>query len=513
MTSRAILNGWPIVPPSRRAGVAQNIIAPTISGSFVVGQVLTLSNGSWIGFPSLTYSVQWLRNGLPIDGATGSTYTLVDADAGIQISAAVIASNPYGNVSATTAASAVTQGGVVARLKATVATIVTNGDSRSPTFLDAATLRQKGGTDLVNKSAAASLQKYRLIGGNGQSGKRPDEYLPALTALIPLGPGVVFMWSLLNGIGQDWHALGTSGTDNAQLIIDYYTTNLKPANIRLVVGSEIGQYGMALVRRDQCDIANAMLQSQAAKDGGFNFADFRPVLCTADRIVDPANCYNLSPPTHLSDYGTGKAYPVLKAILDQIMPDAPDFTLQANGLPVGGNFTQLLPNPLLNATPNGSTSTGATGTFPGSCTYNKTGASTALNVTANPGNVLLAATLGAQSDNVRMSQTVPLANWSSGMKVRAMAIVSVANAINLAGVQMALVVTGDSIATTYSDLSVTATWRGQDGSYRYLLMTQDYVIPAYTTKNSLVETVTGPAFGAGSAGITVEQMGVLQNNS
>lgn len=111
MVSRAILNGWPLVPPSRRAGVAQNILAPTISGSFVVGQVLTLSNGSWIGFPSLTYAVQWLRNGLPIDGATGSTYTLVDADAGTQISAAVIASNPYGNVSATTAATTVNQGG------------------------------------------------------------------------------------------------------------------------------------------------------------------------------------------------------------------------------------------------------------------------------------------------------------------------------------------------------------------------------------------------------------------
>jgi hypothetical protein len=93
----------------------------------------------------------------------GSTYTLVDADAGTQISAAVIASNPYGDVSATTAAFAVTQGGVVARLKATVATIVTS-DSRSPTFPrcgNAAAKRRYRPRQQIRSRLSPEISSYR----------------------------------------------------------------------------------------------------------------------------------------------------------------------------------------------------------------------------------------------------------------------------------------------------------------------------------------------------------------
>lgn len=110
MVSRAILNGWPLVPPSRCKTAPVNIVAPSISGTFTVGQTLTLSDGTWDGFPTIAFSRQWLRDGAPIAGATGSTYVLVDADTGHIISATVTATSSLGAASKD-AVGALVQGG------------------------------------------------------------------------------------------------------------------------------------------------------------------------------------------------------------------------------------------------------------------------------------------------------------------------------------------------------------------------------------------------------------------
>lgn len=61
---------------------------PTVSGLPRVGSLLTAVPGTWQPAPvALTY--QWLRNGSPIAQATGTTYTLVSADAGTTISVRV----------------------------------------------------------------------------------------------------------------------------------------------------------------------------------------------------------------------------------------------------------------------------------------------------------------------------------------------------------------------------------------------------------------------------------------
>ncbi len=59
---------------------------PTISGTAAEDQMLTadvlgISDADGLG----AFSYQWLRNGAPVAGATGSTYTLGDADVGTQI--------------------------------------------------------------------------------------------------------------------------------------------------------------------------------------------------------------------------------------------------------------------------------------------------------------------------------------------------------------------------------------------------------------------------------------------
>lgn len=77
-----------------------NLTAPVVSGTGVVGQTLTTTNGTWSGTLPFTYTYQWQRNGLPISGATSSTYVLVSADAGANVSCVVTATNSKGSASA-----------------------------------------------------------------------------------------------------------------------------------------------------------------------------------------------------------------------------------------------------------------------------------------------------------------------------------------------------------------------------------------------------------------------------
>ncbi len=99
------------VPNSQRAatdaftidlGEAENTSAPTVSGTPIVGEALTCAPGAWTTSPTL--AEQWLRDGTPIGGATGTTYVPVGADAGHQIACRVIATNAAGSVSASSAA-------------------------------------------------------------------------------------------------------------------------------------------------------------------------------------------------------------------------------------------------------------------------------------------------------------------------------------------------------------------------------------------------------------------------
>ena len=54
-------------------GTPANSAPPVISGGPAVGATLTASAGTWTGDPTPTITRQWLRNGVPVPGATGST--------------------------------------------------------------------------------------------------------------------------------------------------------------------------------------------------------------------------------------------------------------------------------------------------------------------------------------------------------------------------------------------------------------------------------------------------------
>jgi hypothetical protein len=80
--------------------VAPTISSATISGTAVVGQTLTASASGVTGIPTPTLSYQWKRGATNI-GTNATTYTLVAADAGQNITCVVTATNSGGSANAT----------------------------------------------------------------------------------------------------------------------------------------------------------------------------------------------------------------------------------------------------------------------------------------------------------------------------------------------------------------------------------------------------------------------------
>lgn len=99
-------SGWLSPPRIRRwqpggaaAGFAPiNTVAPVVSGTPQVGQVLTTTDGTWIGAVSFAY--QWKSNGVNV-GTNTNTYTPVVGDIGNLITCVVTATNGNGSTPAT----------------------------------------------------------------------------------------------------------------------------------------------------------------------------------------------------------------------------------------------------------------------------------------------------------------------------------------------------------------------------------------------------------------------------
>lgn len=93
-----------------------NTSAPSLSGTAKLGQTLTASGGTWTGAPAPALAYDWQRcdggggNCVPIPGASGSTYTVADADAGSTLRAVVTGTNPGGAVTVGTPVTALVHG-------------------------------------------------------------------------------------------------------------------------------------------------------------------------------------------------------------------------------------------------------------------------------------------------------------------------------------------------------------------------------------------------------------------
>ena len=91
--SSAASNGIGITPVARA-----NTTPPSFTGSPTVGSILTYVPGSWTGTPPVSVTLDgWTRNGTPISGATGSTYTLQAADLGATVALVERCTDALGN--------------------------------------------------------------------------------------------------------------------------------------------------------------------------------------------------------------------------------------------------------------------------------------------------------------------------------------------------------------------------------------------------------------------------------
>lgn len=72
-------------------GTVQNVIAPSVSGTAQVGSVLTATTGTWTPART-TVALQWLRDGVAVSGATGTSYLLAASDVSTEISVRATAS-------------------------------------------------------------------------------------------------------------------------------------------------------------------------------------------------------------------------------------------------------------------------------------------------------------------------------------------------------------------------------------------------------------------------------------
>ncbi len=76
-----------------------NTVAPVISGSTGIGEVLTATTGTWDA-PIANYSYQWQRDTVDISGETGTTYTTTLADDGTSVRCVVTAATFTDSVTA-----------------------------------------------------------------------------------------------------------------------------------------------------------------------------------------------------------------------------------------------------------------------------------------------------------------------------------------------------------------------------------------------------------------------------
>ena len=153
---KAVLNN----PPSAPA----NSSLPTIDNTTPTqGDTLTVSDGTWTGFPAPTFTYQWQRTGVDISGATGSGYTTTVDDVGETITCEVTGTNASGAAMAETAATSAVQA---------AATYMQGVESTCDFDCDATIAASASGTDgnmlnLISSPSSGLQASYDMLGAGG----------------------------------------------------------------------------------------------------------------------------------------------------------------------------------------------------------------------------------------------------------------------------------------------------------------------------------------------------------
>ncbi|MBF4572948.1 cell wall-binding repeat-containing protein [Herbiconiux sp. VKM Ac-1786] len=176
--------------------------SPTVSGSPAVGATLTATVPTWT--PAATgRALEWRREGVPITGATASTYTLTAEDEGQRVTAVALGVDPAGQVTAATSPPVTVEKtlfGPVPEIQGTpavggVLTSVVGSWSPEPVELTYRWTRSgapiQGATGSSYTVAAADASTSVTVVVTGRKSGYPDKVLEAAAVEIaPLGPDV-----------------------------------------------------------------------------------------------------------------------------------------------------------------------------------------------------------------------------------------------------------------------------------------------------------------------------------
>ena len=169
--------------------------APTINGTPQVGETLTASTSGISdtdGLANATFTYQWLADDTEISGATGSSYTMVAADAGKAIKVTMSFTDDEGNEESVTSA-------------ATTAVALTGGSTNS--------LERSNQEDVQENSAAAGAP---TISGTARAG----ETLTAITTDISDADGLANASFTYQWLADDTEISGATGSSYTVVAAD-----------------------------------------------------------------------------------------------------------------------------------------------------------------------------------------------------------------------------------------------------------------------------------------------------
>ncbi len=208
-----------VAPPS-------NTVPPVVSGTVEIGEILSTTNGTWTGTPTVTFTYQWARYNASnvyvenISLATSSTYEITEDDVGYKIACVVTGTNGYGNSDGTSNLTTVVpaaaiefpatfDGTLVARYKADEETGLTTGDN-----LTIATDLSVNGNDLSTIGGSPTWESPVVNGHAVYRGDGASDYISGVFGAAVTGGdyviGIVRKWNsaysgqevLVDGSGQ-----------------------------------------------------------------------------------------------------------------------------------------------------------------------------------------------------------------------------------------------------------------------------------------------------------------------
>lgn len=180
---------------------AVNTVAPVASGDTSLGDVLSVTNGTWTGAAGGAFSYQWQRGGVDIAGATASSYMIVQADDAASLRCVVTYTNSGGAVSANSNAITVDD---------FATPVITGVPTISGTETQGQTLTATAASVAGNPTPARTWQWER--NGSAIAGATSATYV---LQAADVGATLTVVQTETNGIGADSAESAATGTIQA----------------------------------------------------------------------------------------------------------------------------------------------------------------------------------------------------------------------------------------------------------------------------------------------------------